>query len=172
MRAVFLDAAETMSVREVPVPQPQRGQVRLKIRYCGICGSDLTVFKTGALAGPDAVLGHEISAVVDFDPEGSWASGTRVTPFPARGCGKCLWCREGHPRYCLDPPYGTWGGFADFAVYPVANLIPIPDDLDDRSASLAEPLGVALRAVEMAAPKPGDLVYVSGLGPLGLFSTA
>ena len=172
MRAVFFEAAGTMAVREVPVPIPERGQVRLKTRYCGICGSDLTVFKTGALAGPDTVMGHEISAVVDLDPEGRWAPGTRVTPFPARGCGKCMWCREGHARYCLDPPYGTWGGFADFAVYPSANLIPIPGDLNDRAGALAEPVGVALRAVETAGPKPGDLAYVSGLGPIGLFSTA
>jgi threonine dehydrogenase-like Zn-dependent dehydrogenase len=172
MRAVFFESVGTMSVRDAPLPIPEPGHVRLKIRYCGICGSDLTVFKTGALAGPDSVMGHEISAVVDLDPEGQWPAGTRVTPFPARGCGKCMWCREGHPRYCLDPPYGAWGGFGDYAVYPSANLIALPDDLDDRAAALTEPTGVAVRAVEMAGAKRGDLAYVSGLGPIGLLCAA
>ena len=146
--------------------------MRLKVRYCGICGSDLTVYKTGAISGPDVVLGHEISAVVDLDPAGDWAQGTRVTPFPVRGCGECMWCREGHPRYCSNPRYGELGGFADFVVYPAASLIRVPEELDDRAAAATEPLGVALRAVAMADPKPGDLAYVSGLGPMGLFSAA
>jgi threonine dehydrogenase-like Zn-dependent dehydrogenase len=172
MRAAFFEAAQTISVREVPVPEPGPGEVRLKVTYCGICGSDLTVYKTGALAGPGVVLGHEISGVVDEDPDGRWAPGTRVTPFPSRGCGKCMWCREGHPRYCVDPPYQRWGGFADYTVYPSENLIPIPEDLGDRTAAAAEPFGVALRAVAQAAPKEGDFAYVSGLGPIGLFSVA
>jgi len=157
-------------VRDVPLPEPGLGQVRLRVTFCGICGSDLTVFKTGALSGPDVVMGHEISAVVDLDPEGQWAPGTRVTPFPARGCGKCMWCLDGHPRYCVNPPYGEWGGFADYAVYPWAGLIPIPEAIDDRGAALAEPLGVALRAVGLASPKAGDLAFVSGLGPIGLLA--
>jgi threonine dehydrogenase-like Zn-dependent dehydrogenase len=172
MRAAFFEAAQTITVREVPMPEPGPGEVRLKVRYCGICGSDLTVYKTGALAGPDVVLGHEISAVVDLDPEERWAQGTRVAPFPSRGCGECMWCREGHPRYCVNPPYERWGGYAEFTVYPSENLIPIPDDLDDRAAAAAEPFGVALRAVGQASPPPGDLAYVSGLGPIGLFSVA
>src|SRR6266508_1493284 len=83
-----------------------------------------------------------------------------------------MWCREGHPRYCVNPPFERWGGFAQYAVYPSENLIPIADDLDDRIAAAAEPFGVALRAVDMAAPGSGDFAYVSGLGPIGLFSVA
>jgi threonine dehydrogenase-like Zn-dependent dehydrogenase len=172
MRAAFFEAARTITVREVPIPEPGPGEVRLKVRYCGICGSDLSVYKTGALAGPEVVLGHEIAAVVDLDPEGRWPQGTRVAPFPSRGCGECMWCREGHPRYCENPPYERWGGFAEFAVYPSENLIPIPENLDDRAAAAAEPFGVALRAVDLASPAPGDVAYVSGLGPIGLFSVA
>jgi threonine dehydrogenase-like Zn-dependent dehydrogenase len=172
MRAAFFEAAQTITVRETPVPEPGPGDVRLKVRYCGICGSDLTVYKTGALAGPDVVLGHEISAVVDVDPQGRWAPGTRVTPFPSRGCGECMWCREGHPRYCVNPPYERWGGYADYTVYPAENLIAIPDELDDQAAATTEPFGVALRAIAQTSPSPGDFAYVSGLGPIGLFSVA
>ncbi len=172
MRAAFLEAAQTITVREVPLPEPAPREVRLKVRYCGICGSDLTVYSTGALAGPDVVLGHEIVAVVDSDPEGRWAPGTRVTPFPSRGCGECMWCREGNPRYCVNPPYDRWGGYAEYTVFPSENLIPLPSELNDRVAAVAEPLGVALRAVGLASPSRGDLAYVSGLGSIGLLSVA
>jgi len=172
MRAAFFEAANTITVREAPDPEPTPGNVRLKVAYCGICGSDLTVFKTGALAGPDVVLGHELSATVDLDPGGGWEPGTRVTVFPARGCGDCKWCRAGYPRYCLTPPYGEWGGYAEYTVFPANNLIRLPDALDDRVAALAEPLGVGLRAVALADPHEGDLAYVSGLGPIGLFTVA
>lgn len=172
MRAAFLERAGRVVVREVPLPEPGEGDVRLRVLACGICGSDVSLYKTGALAGPDSVLGHEIAAEVDLDPAGTIAPGTPVAVFPARGCGTCIWCREGHWRYCLDPPQGAWGGYAEYTVYPARNLIRLPRDLDVRRAAAAEPLGVALRAVELSGAKPGDLAYVSGLGSIGLFTVA
>jgi threonine dehydrogenase-like Zn-dependent dehydrogenase len=172
MRAAFFEGARSIVVREAPIPGPGPGDVRLRVCACGICGSDLSLYKTGALSGPDVILGHEIAATVDLDPSGALAPGTRVVPFPVRGCGECAWCREGHWRYCLDPPPGEWGGFAEFVVYPAQNLIPLPNELDDRRAAAVEPMGVALRGVELAAPSPGELAYVSGLGSIGLFTVA
>jgi len=172
MRAAFFERAGRMAVREVPIPEPGDGEVRLRVRSCGICGSDVSLYKTGALAGPDAVLGHEIVADVDLDPSGALASGTPVAVFPARGCGECVWCREGHWRYCVDPPPGAWGGYAEYTVYPARNLIRLPDGMDPRRAGVAEPLGVALRAVELSGAEPGDLAYVSGLGSIGLLAVA
>jgi len=172
MRAAFFEGAGSMVVREVPVPEPRSDDVLLRVRACGICGSDVSLYKTGALAGADVVLGHEISAVVALDPSGALAPGTPVAVFPARGCGKCLWCREGHWRYCLDLPERPWGGYAELTVYPARNLIRLPGGLDPKLAALAEPLGVALRAVELSGAKPGDLAYVSGLGSLGLLVVA
>jgi threonine dehydrogenase-like Zn-dependent dehydrogenase len=172
MRAAFFDRARSMVVRAVPVPVPGPDEVRLRVQYCGICGSDVSLYKTGALAGPHVVLGHEVSATVDLDPSGRLRPGSRVTPFPARGCGRCVFCRDGHWRFCLDPPAQVGGGFAEFTVYPARNLIPVPTELDDRRAAAAEPLGVALRGVELAAPSRGDLTYVSGLGSIGLFTVA
>jgi threonine dehydrogenase-like Zn-dependent dehydrogenase len=174
MRAAFFEAAHAMSVRDTEVPQPSGEEVRLRVRYCGICGSDLSLYKTGVWSGPDVILGHEISAAVDLDPSGEWEPGARVVPYPTgRGCGECVWCREGKVRYCLNPPMGQHsGGFAEFLTVPRASLIAVPDDLDDRTAAVAEPLGVALRGVWLAEPKPGDVAYVSGLGSIGLFAVA
>lgn len=173
MRAAFFEALGTINVRDAPIPQPAPDEVRLEVRYCGICGSDLTLYTTGVLAGPDVVLGHEISATVDLDPSGQWAPGTGVVPFPGgRGCGQCVWCREGRHRYCLNPPNAHGGGFAQFVTVPRRSLIAIPGDIDDRTAAAAEPLGVALRGVGLARPDRGDLSYVSGLGSIGLFAAS
>jgi L-idonate 5-dehydrogenase len=174
MRAAFFEGFRTITVRDTPVSEPKAGEARLRVAFCGICGSELSLYKTGALAGPDVILGHEVSALVDVDPSGEWAPGTRVTVFPSgAGCGECVWCREGRYRYCLNPsdrPHG--GGFADFLVVRKEDLIALPEDVNDRAGAITEPFGVAVRAVMMAAPKPGDLAYVSGLGSIGLLSVA
>jgi threonine dehydrogenase-like Zn-dependent dehydrogenase len=64
------------------------------------------------------------------------------------------------------------GGYAELTVYPKRNLIPVPDAVDDLAAALAEPLGVALRAVELSQAQAGDLAYVAGLGPVGLLTVS
>ncbi|MBI4260236.1 MAG: zinc-binding dehydrogenase [Actinobacteria bacterium] len=168
MRAAFFTGAGRMEVRETEMPpEPAPGDARLSIRYCGICGSDVSLFKSGILSAPDRIMGHELSAVVERDSTGRWAPGTRVTAWPARGCGQCLWCLEGHPRYCLNPVFG-WGAYAESMDAVADYLVPIPDEMDDRTASLAEPLGVALRGVREAGVERGDLCFVLGLGSIGL----
>jgi 2-desacetyl-2-hydroxyethyl bacteriochlorophyllide A dehydrogenase len=171
MRAVVFEGYRTIAVRSIEVPEPSPDEVRIKVTYCAICGSDVSLFKTGMLAGPDQVLGHEIVGVVDLDPSDRWPAGMRVVAYPVRGCGSCLWCTEGKPRYCLNPP-GSWGGLAEYVCYPAEHLLAVPDDLDEQAAALAEPLGVTLRAVELARAKPGDLALVLGLGSLGCLSAA
>jgi threonine dehydrogenase-like Zn-dependent dehydrogenase len=171
MRAAFFEGFRDINVRSTAIPEPRPGEVRIKVIYCAICGSDVSLFKTGMLAGPDQILGHEIVGVVDLDPSNRWPIDARVVAYPVRGCGRCLWCTEGEPRYCLEPP-GSWGGLAEYVCYPSQHLISVPDDLDDQSAALAEPLGVALRAVDLAAAKRGDLALVLGLGSLGCLSVA
>jgi threonine dehydrogenase-like Zn-dependent dehydrogenase len=170
MRAAFFPRYRTITVGEADRPEPVPGDVLLEVRYCGICGSDLSLYKTGALAGPGVILGHEISAVVHTDPAGEWEPGTPVAVYPYRGCGTCLWCREGKHRACVDPPDHQVSGFAEFAAVPARTLVPLPDGLDPRLAAAAEPFGVALRAVDVAQATEGDLAYVSGLGSIGLFA--
>lgn len=170
MRAAVFEGYRSMAVRDLPDPDPGPGDVRLAVRYCGICGSDLSLYKTGIMSGPDRVLGHEILAVVDA-AAGEWRPGDRVVPLPVRGCGDCEWCARDQPRYCLEP-LDRYGGFAEYVTYPVENPVPVPDELDDRTAALAEPLGVAVRAVRLAEISLGDVVYVSGLGSIGLLTVA
>src|SRR5438876_1112873 len=140
MRAAFFDGIRSLTVREAPVPEPSDGHVRLRVSACGICGSDLTVYKTGVLSGPEVILGHEVSAVVDLDPSERWAPGARVTFYPTPGgCGQCVWCLEGRVRYCTNPPpqpLDRGGGFAEFVVVTAESLIRIPDEVEDRKSTL------------------------------------
>ncbi|MGH2723396.1 MAG: zinc-dependent alcohol dehydrogenase [Actinomycetota bacterium] len=170
MRAAVFEAYRTVTVRQVPDPRPEPGEALLTVRYCGICGSDLSLFNTGIMSGPDRVLGHEIVATVGT-AAGDRKPGDRVVPLPLRGCGACEWCRRGHPRYCLQP-LDRSGGFAEYLTFPADNLVPVPEGLDDRTAALAEPLAVATRAVRLAEVGPDDVVYVSGLGSIGLLTVA
>lgn len=156
-----------MVVRDEPLPDLAPGDARLRISYCGICGSDVSLFKSGILSAPDRIMGHEFSAVVEEDSSGRFAPGARVTYWPARGCGKCLWCKEGHPRYCLEPTF-AWGAYAERMDAVAEYLIPVPDSVDDRTAALTEPLGVGRRAIREAGVAAGDLTFVFGLGSIGL----
>jgi threonine dehydrogenase-like Zn-dependent dehydrogenase len=167
VRAAFFTGVRTFAVREVEPPDLLPGEARVRVSYNGICGSDVSLWKVGVMAGEDRVPGHELSGVVEEDPTGTFPPGQRVSYFPARGCGRCIWCAEGHPRYCLNPE-NHWGGYAETTNVPTDLLLPVPDELDDRAAALAEPLGVALRGVAAAGVRAGDLCYVSGLGSMGL----
>jgi threonine dehydrogenase-like Zn-dependent dehydrogenase len=171
MRAAFFEDAMTMTVRETDPPEPGPEDAVVRVHYCGICGSDLSLYKSGLLSGPDKVLGHEVSGAVEEDRSGRFEPGTRVVAWPARGCGECVWCKEDHPRYCLSPP--EWpGAYAEQWVIGSKYLIQVPDELADAPASLAEPLGVGLRAIDLAGVREGDLAYVSGLGGIGLLVVA
>src|SRR5690606_10175865 len=87
MRAVFIESARRAAVREVPVVEPGEGQVRVRIDYVGICGSDLHYYFDGAngafVVREPLIPGHEVSGRVDLDPSGRWAPGTPVTVHPA-----------------------------------------------------------------------------------------
>ena len=171
MRAAFFTGMRTFEVRDVEPPELQPGEARVRVSYNGICGSDVSLWKVGVLAGDDRVPGHEFSGVVEEDTTGRFEAGQRVVWYPGRGCGECIWCREGFPRYCLNPP-NHWGGYAE-TTNPLADrLVPVPDEVDDRAAALAEPLGIGIRAMREAGVAEGDFVYVSGLGSLGLLTVA
>ncbi len=163
----MFEAYRTLRVREVADPQPANDEALVRVRLCGICGSDLSLYETGMLAGPERVLGHEILGVIESS--GDHPTGMRVVPLPLRPCGRCAWCRRGRARYCVEG-VDTGGGFAELVSFPTDNVVAVPDEVDDRTAALAEPLGVAVRAVELAEVSAGDVVYVSGLGSIGLLT--
>jgi L-idonate 5-dehydrogenase len=131
------------------------------------------------LRGP-LVLGHEVVGRVDLDPAGRYAAGTPVTIHPAYACGSCAECRTGHPNICRNARYlgsaasdpQVQGGFAEHLLVRQDQIRVLPEGLDLARAVLAEPLGVALHAVNQAGDVSGKRVLVSGSGPIGALVVA
>ena len=146
------------------------GWVRVAVEACGICGSDLH-FWHGHLPRPIGTSpGHEFAGtVVDGPadlPDGRYAVSPNVN------CGRCEFCTSGRTNLCRRGGYGIGlgrnGGLAEFVDAPVGNLAPIPDGVDAVTASLTEPLAVALRGVGQALVSTDSTVLVLGAGTIGL----
>lgn len=162
-------------MRDVAIPQPNApGEVLVRVRTCGICGSDLHWYR-GESTPPAVCPGHEISGVVAaVGPEvRDLREGDRVVAEGIRACGACPYCRSGRPQLCrelailgLEAP----GGFADYLITDERHLHPIPAMLDDEIAQLAEPLAVGVHAMRLAGVGSGMRVLILGAGAMGLVS--
>lgn len=162
-------------------PEPTADQVRIRVRYVGICGSDLHYYFEGAngafVVKEPLVPGHELSAVVDLDPHGEWVLGTPVTVHPARfGPDKPGMedMRHLRPGGSYLGSASTWphtqGALQEYLIVERDMIRLLPDTLDLKRAALAEPLAVGLHACTMAGDLTGKSVVVSGAGPIGLLT--
>jgi L-iditol 2-dehydrogenase len=184
MLAARLHGPKDLRVERVPHPgTPGRSQALLRVLTTGICGSDLHSY-LDARIGDTAVqepliLGHEFSAVVEaVGPDAHDGNhqplkpGTRVAVDPAQPCHRCESCEHGHPNlcgnlgFCGNYPYG--GSFCEWMHMPARSCFPVPKNIDDESAALLEPLGVAIHAVDLAKLRVGCGVAIIGMGPIGL----
>jgi alcohol dehydrogenase, propanol-preferring len=156
--------------REVPEPGP--GEVRIRVRACGVCRTDLHLAE-GDLAPrrPATVPGHEVVGVVDAVGPGTgrFAIGDRIGIAWLRGtCGRCRWCRTGRENLCPDAVFTGWdadGGYAEFAVVPEAFAYRLPDALDDVHAAPLLCAGiVGYRALRRAELPPGGRLGIYGFG--------
>jgi threonine dehydrogenase-like Zn-dependent dehydrogenase len=151
---------------------PAGAGVLLQVAACGICGSDLSVYK-GAPAmrarwKPPLVLGHEIAGTVQEGPPDWLGQAVAVNPLVA--CGQCPACWEGLSNLCAHRTnigFHYWGGFAEQIRVPISQLHRLPAGVPLWKGALAEPLAVALRAVELAGPVLGRPVLVLGGGAIG-----
>jgi L-idonate 5-dehydrogenase len=159
-------------------------EVRVGVAFGGICGSDLHYYHRGAV-GDFAVrepltLGHEISGVVLETGPGvtHLKTGTKAALDPSRPCLSCRYCRMGRANLCSNMFFlgsagrfpHVQGGFAQHLVLRQDQILPVPDDTDLLRLSVAEPLSVALHAVNRAGPLLGRRVIVTGSGPIGLLT--
>ena len=181
MRALVAHGARDLRLEERQVDR-QIGPVLLRPVLGGICGSDLHYFAEGrvgafALQEP-LVLGHEVVGVVEDDPTGAFAAGTRVAVHPATADGTCPECLAGWPNVCRHGRYlgsaatlpHTQGAFAEQVMARPDQLRRLPDDLPLSRAVLAEPLAVGIHAIHRAGGVAGKRVLVSGAGPIGLLA--
>ncbi|MGW6276873.1 zinc-binding dehydrogenase [Kribbella sp. NPDC055071] len=183
MRAVVIQRKLELVGTEVATPVPRTGEVRLRMAYGGICGSDLHYYNDGAVGAfvirEPLIPGHELSGTVDLDPSGDLVPGTPVTIHPAT-FGTSEPGIEDRPHLWPNGAYlgsaSTWphtqGGMSEFVVVGKHMVRTLPTSLPLRRATLAEPLGVALHAVHIAGDVKGRRVLVSGSGPIGLLTAA
>ncbi len=169
---VRLHAAGDVRVQREPVARPKPGEVRLRVSAIGLCGSDIRWYEEGAigdvrLARP-LVLGHEFAGVIEDGDD----AGQRVVADPADPCRACEPCTSGWPNLCATGCFAghgeTDGALRARMAWPRHLLHALPEGVTDDEATLLEPLGVALHAVDLGRPRPGGSAGVFGCGPLGL----
>ncbi|WP_410791794.1 zinc-binding dehydrogenase [Kribbella sp. C-35] len=183
MKAIVIRSKLDLVETELPTPEPQAGQVRLRMAYGGICGSDLHYYHEGAngayVVREPLVPGHELSGTVDLDPSGELAPGTPVTIHPAT-FGTPEPGIEDRPHLWPNGAYlgsaSTWphtqGGMSEFVVVAKHMVRTLPESLPLRRAALAEPLAVALHAIAIADGVKDKRVLVSGSGAIGLLTAS
>ncbi|HEX7835296.1 MAG TPA: zinc-dependent dehydrogenase [Pseudolysinimonas sp.] len=165
-------------LEQVAEPDVARGEIKLRVRACSTCGTDVKISRSGhPNMTPPQVMGHEIAGEIVDVGEGvdGWAVGDRVQVIAAIPDGTCPDCLAGHQAICpnqLSMGYQFPGGFADYLIVPrevlaVDGVTRIPDNLSYAEASLAEPLACVLNGQELARVGDGDTVVVIGCGPIG-----
>jgi (R,R)-butanediol dehydrogenase/meso-butanediol dehydrogenase/diacetyl reductase len=176
VRAVRLAEAGRLELVELPDPEPGPDEVVVRVAACGVCGSDLSCYKTGVFSG--SVLGHELAGwVASAGPgAGAWRAGDAVVVDPKVPCGTCEDCRAGAAHRCPEAltrgPGGTRdGGFAELVAVPARCLHRLPGSVRVEDACLVEPLAVALHGLRRAGPLAEQAVVV-GCGPIGLLAVA
>jgi L-iditol 2-dehydrogenase len=181
MRAVVKTAEGEghIELRDVPEPVAGEGQVRIRVRVAGICGSDLHILHgdIGIPMRPPFTIGHEFSGVVTELGPGvqNLSEGDRVTAENSHTvCEECVYCRTGNYNLCagrLATGYAFDGAFAEFCVVPAKRVHRLPGNVDFFTGALSDPSACAYHAVqELTGIDAGDKVLITGPGPMGLFS--
>jgi 2-desacetyl-2-hydroxyethyl bacteriochlorophyllide A dehydrogenase len=192
MKAVMAYGPKDYRFEYIPLPQPQAGEILMKVDLCGICASDIKAWQGGfrfwggegwlPYMEPPCIPGHEffgrIVSLGKDQPNDNFKVGDRVIAEQIVPCGKCKYCIEGHYWMCEKHDVFGFkhylnGGFAEYVIYPNNSLIhKIPESLSDEQAVLIEPYACAMHAVDRAEITHEDVVVLSGAGPLGLGMTA
>ncbi|KAI9885101.1 MAG: hypothetical protein M1823_003112 [Watsoniomyces obsoletus] len=172
MKALQYQKPEDYSVVEVPLPEMRDDDVLVKVKACGVCGTDLHIHEGEFIAKFPLIPGHETvgevaamgSKVKDFQ------IGDRVVADNSELCGTCFYCRRGQLLLCENfEAHGVTmnGGFAEYCAYPAGRVFKIKN-LSDVDATLLEPASCACHGLEKIAPKMGSSVLMFGAGPTGL----
>lgn len=172
MKAVILKNERTLVVEELPKPHVGADDVLVKVSACGICGTDLHLYKHGS-PSPDVKMGHESAGTVTEVGEkvSGFRLGDRVAVLGRVPCGECHWCQRGRHHIC---PYrlDVRGGFSEYVAVKPQMLVRLPDEISFRQAAVLEPMAVSLHGIKLAKIGAHDGVVVTGAGPIGLFAAA
>jgi 2-desacetyl-2-hydroxyethyl bacteriochlorophyllide A dehydrogenase len=150
-------------------------EARVTVAFCGICGSDLHLRHSPAVAA-GSVMGHEFSGTVSElgDRVEEFSVGDRVAVYPFVSCGECPNCRRGDFHVCVNAALTGLGlgmnpgGYAESVVVDASMLVPLPAGLSMEHGALVEPLAVGLHGIQIGEAEPGDACAVIGAGPIGV----
>ena len=183
MRALRITGKLAIGITEEGTPEPQANQIRIKVAFVGICGSDLHYYYEGAngafVVEEPLIPGHELSAIVDLDPSGEFATGTRITIHPARFGEQLpeiadrphLWPQGSYLGSASTHPH-TQGAMCEYMIVEKSMVRVLPEGISLKTAALCEPLAVGIHAINIAGGVQGRKVLVSGSGPIGLLTAA
>lgn len=164
-----------LRIERRPRPEPAPGEALVRLRACGICGTDLH-FHHGGFWPEGHVPGHEMFGEVELAGDGvALVAGDPVAIEPISACGRCACCRAGRGNICPSTQlFGVHrpGGFAEAIAVPAARLFPAPRELAPELAALAEPTAVAIHGLRRGGLAPGQRVLVLGAGSIGLLCVA
>lgn len=170
--AANLHAVGDLRYEQLPIPPLAEDELLVKIKACGVCGSDVgRVFAKGTYHFP-TVIGHEFAGVVEQDPEGK-LDGMRVVVFPILPCFSCESCAVGSYPTCKSYDYyGSRrdGGMSEYLPVKRWNLLPLPDGISYEEGAMCEPISVGRHAIGKLELKKGERLLISGAGPIGLIA--
>lgn len=173
--AAFYRGNRTFAVEQTQPQPPARGEVAIRVAYCGICGTDMHVFhgNMDARVGLNRTVGHEMSGWVAEVGEGvtQVCVGQKVVVRPLDHCGECPACAAGHKHICHKLKFlglDTDGAMQQIWTVPAHTLHVLPDDMRMDHAALIEPVAVACHDVRLSGLQPGEDVVVIGGGPIGI----
>ena len=176
MKAARFYTGRDIRVEEIPDPKPASGQVLVRVRAAGICGSDLHTYRRGTLLFPERaplILGHELAGEVLALGQGvaDLKVGQRVAVEPLIGCGSCPACTSGDYHLCPQLAHiGNFypGGFAEMVVAPRGKVFPLPDSVEMDAAGILDVYACAVHALHRVPVAVNDSVLVMGGGAIGL----
>jgi 2-desacetyl-2-hydroxyethyl bacteriochlorophyllide A dehydrogenase len=172
MKALIIDEPGKARVADIPRPVPALGEVLIRVERCGICGTDVHIFRGEYLGSYPITPGHEFSGeVVEVGPGvSSFVPGDRVAVEPNISCDSCPACLSNRQNFCENwKAVGVTlpGGMAEYVVAPAKAVFGI-GDLDFAAGTFVEPLSCVLHGMQRAAPELADDILVLGAGPIGI----
>ncbi len=175
MKALVITGVSKVELQELEIPKYKTDEVLIKVKYCGICGSDLPRALDGGVHSFPIVVGHEFSGqIVEVGAAvESVKVGDRVTAGALLPCGKCEACQQGRPAMCTN--YGFIGSrqngaMAEYVAVKAQNVVKLPDEVDYKEGAMIEPLTVALHGIQRVNIKAGATALVFGAGTIGLLA--
>ena len=169
-----MTAPGQIEFRNVPVPEPGRGEVLVKIVNIGICGSDIHVYHgTHPFTSYPVTQGHEVSGMIEKTGEGvtDFQQGDKVTIQPQVVCGTCYPCRHGKYNLCEKLKvmgFQTTGTASRYFCVDQSKVTRLPADMSYEEGAMIEPLAVAVHAIRQAGDVKGKNICVLGAGPIGI----